>query len=518
MIPTKKTLIFILVGTSIITALLIPHMQVLFANISLGDEGIVTQSAYRIYQGQVPYKDFFGGMTPAVYYWVAFFMYLLGPTFLAGRIAALVVTFTILLLSCLILYRFQIRNRTPYLVLLSFQAYFVGLYWFIPSHHWLALALCLGSFLFILPSEAPMKTRPRSFAAGVLGAGVALTMQHMGILWLAGVLVGHSWAPKTTRKTSLKYFLIGFFGAAIPVAAYFLAVVGFEQLFQDLVVLPLTRYHNVADHHNLQFKYMVDHWQTIIATWPTQLRALYVLRTLTLILSFVGLIIVHLLPILGTAGLIVLYKKKLYPASFIAFLATFFATNYLTAMNRIADTSLVFASPAAIIILALWIAKSSQSKPAHWLTHKKVAVAWTIFFFALFSSEIAFNSLFPTRATQSPAGTIYSRDVKEFRTFQALTQLFGPERLKTEQIFFYSYSPMFYFLLHAKNPTPYDSLVYPMATLEQIEEVKSMLEQKQCKWVVLTTSKLENDPLLKYLEEKYRVTGMYSYALILERK
>ena len=123
----------------------------------------------------------------------------------------------------------------------------------------------------------------------------------------------------------------------------------------------------------------------------------------------------------------------------------------------------------------------------------------------------------PKYTTETAAGTVYSRNPKEYRTLQAMTKLFNKQTLGTDHVYFYPYAPMLFFLLHAENPTPYDSLVYPMATLEQIENLKTILEEKKCRWVVLST-KMEGDPLLEYLESKYQVSSMSAYALVLERK
>src|SRR5262245_19834393 len=74
-----------------------PYLKVLSPAISFGDEGLVAQSAYRIYLGQVPFRDFFSALTPGTYYWYAIFFKLFGPTFIALRLGVILVSIFLLI-------------------------------------------------------------------------------------------------------------------------------------------------------------------------------------------------------------------------------------------------------------------------------------------------------------------------------------------------------------------------------------------------------------------------------------
>ena len=66
----------------------LPYLQTLFPHLSYGDEGVIVQSAYRIFNGQIPYQDFSTPITPGAYYWTALFFSFFGPTFLAVRLVS----------------------------------------------------------------------------------------------------------------------------------------------------------------------------------------------------------------------------------------------------------------------------------------------------------------------------------------------------------------------------------------------------------------------------------------------
>ena len=69
----------------------LPQITILSPGISYGDEGLVAQSALRIYKEQLPFSDYFTAIVPGTYYFFALIFSLLGPTFLALRICVIVV-------------------------------------------------------------------------------------------------------------------------------------------------------------------------------------------------------------------------------------------------------------------------------------------------------------------------------------------------------------------------------------------------------------------------------------------
>src|SRR6185369_8063609 len=125
---------------------------------SFGDEGLVAQSAYRIYLGQVPFRDYFTALTPGSYYWYAILFKLFGPSFLVLRLGVMAASLSLLMATWLVLAKFRVTSLPAYLVPACFLAYFGGPCWFIASHHWLSAVLCIAAFALLLPEngrEAP---------------------------------------------------------------------------------------------------------------------------------------------------------------------------------------------------------------------------------------------------------------------------------------------------------------------------------------------------------------------------
>jgi hypothetical protein len=103
-----------------------------------------------------------------------------------------------------------------------------------------------------------------------------------------------------------------------------------------------------------------------------------------------------------------------------------------------------------------------------------------------------------------------------------------------EEIFVYPYSPMYYFLSAATNPTPYSILLYNYNIPAQFQEVVTILEARKVKYVVwdidfISKSSKKVFPgsqpvspkefiLEPYLESHYTAVAKYGSIQVMERK
>src|SRR6185369_5827364 len=61
----------------------------------VSDEGTLVYGAVRIAEGQVPPRDFFEGMAPGTFTWLAMYFKVLGTTWFATRVSLLVTSLSI---------------------------------------------------------------------------------------------------------------------------------------------------------------------------------------------------------------------------------------------------------------------------------------------------------------------------------------------------------------------------------------------------------------------------------------
>ena len=149
----NKHLLLILLLALVAIISWFPYMNSLFPHLSYGDEGVIVQGAYRVFNGQIPYKDFFSIMAPGAYYWTAILFSIFGPTFFAVRLGTLLIAATILIVTCLVIRSCGARSTISYILVAIFLIHFGGPYWFIASHHWLALCFSLLSLLLLSKAQ-----------------------------------------------------------------------------------------------------------------------------------------------------------------------------------------------------------------------------------------------------------------------------------------------------------------------------------------------------------------------------
>lgn len=139
--------------TVLLLALLGLAYNALYFNrgIELTDEGYEIYASYRIFQGQVPYRDFFVFYTPGAYFIHALMFGLFGPHLLVGRIEMLLIGSTLPIIVYLMA-RQLLPSRWAFLA--GMVAVFWGTsHWPTPMASWYALfwsvlsIACLAAYL-----------------------------------------------------------------------------------------------------------------------------------------------------------------------------------------------------------------------------------------------------------------------------------------------------------------------------------------------------------------------------------
>ena len=508
----------------LVVLLWLPQLTILSPKISFGDEGIVAQAARRIVQEEIPYRDFFCGITPGSFYWAAGFLAIFGKTFLALRLSVLATFILILLGATLVLRRLNIRGLLGYLMTLSFLAFACG-YWFIASHHWVSLACCLFSLaLLIQPDEATEKMGRSVILSGVAAALAAFSMQHKGAVWIIAVSIALCVGqPNGNQWARLKKFWFGVLLGSLPLVLFFISTVGMQQLVDQLIVFPLAQYHKIEGHQSIPLvKDLVLTWKTLSTSLPESAVYSDYLKYLIWLAGFLGRVIVHILPALGLFALISLWRRPGVSRGNIALLTAFFVTLYLAALYRIHETTLFFAAPAAVIVIVAAMGSAYSNNSTKGFGYQRVfsvaGAAW-IGLFAWISFGYFFMAFFlPTYTVKMPAGLVTSQFQDEAQALQEVDRLMRLNRKEGEPIFCYSYNPIFYFLLDADNPTPFDILVFPMNTQAQLDQAQVLLEKSRCRWIVWDYTSLWLNSFGQYLTKNFELKARFSNVAIMERK
>jgi 4-amino-4-deoxy-L-arabinose transferase-like glycosyltransferase len=497
-----------------------PQLLTLNPGISYGDEGLVASSAWRIFNGEVPFRDFFGGLTPGSYYWTAIFFKFLGPTFLSLRISALLTSLIILLCSVWVMERAKIRGSLPCMVVISFLAYFGGPYWFVASHHWISLAWCLISLAFFFCGEEDTDRRWVMLAAGVFAALAACTMQHKGVIWMFAATFALFTLPTMQRKQSLLWFWGGVLAVSIPVVSWFVWKVGFSALFDQLIKFPLTQYHKLEGHQGVVFKELFRNFQNVFSAWGQQSSLLGWVKVLSWNLGYLGRIVVHLLPFAGILALISLWKKATLDRFLLGGLTAFYVSMYLSAIYRPSETTLVYAAPASILAVAAVLESlSHQGLKTTGKALRNVFICGWLFIFAGTAAGFTLTEIYSPRVTtETLVGPIDSLYAKEAQELEGVTNFMKEHRQPGEPVFCYSYLAFFYFLLQAENPTPYDLLAYPMNTQNQLDQAQFLIEQSECRWIIYDFAPLFKNSLGKYFLQNYEMVKRFNDVAILKRK
>lgn len=513
----RRDLIAVSVFILLIVLSWLPQFLTINPGISYGDEGVVAQAAKRVVSGQLPFRDFVTMFPPLTAWWYGSFLAMLGTTFFALRLGVLVTALLVLLAADRVFARLAPRQISGVVVLLSFLAFFGGPYWFIASHHWLSLLFCLLSLALLLPGqEASLPPFSRVFFAGTTAAAAALTLQHKGGLWLIAVSVVFLLHPWPHARALLGRFWLGAVALTLPIAVFFGVQVGWGALLDQLVTGPLTSYHQVYGHRGGTIvKDLLVNWQNVSTALPSAGAGLPGwLAYATWNLGFLGRFLIHFLPLLGIAGLVWLWRSRAFPRLSLLLVTAFFVANYLATFHRFHETTLVFAAPAAVLVLALVVVEGRR-RGSRFLG-RIFPVGWAALFLSVAVGFALLEMLPGKQAVKLPAGTVYSTFPAEAEEMAGVDKFFRQYRLPGDKVLCLSYVPMLYYLFDHENPTPYE-VISPISGDKVFGEVREILESRRVRWIVRDNVTFAGTWFGRYLASSYQAKAQIGRLTIYER-
>jgi hypothetical protein len=448
-----------------------------FVQIELIDEGVLNMGAWRIVQGQIPYRDFFTFHTPASFYLVALVYKVFGVALAPGRILAfglgvgLVATTVALSLRVV---RIPLFAAIPVAVLC--QAGLGG--WPFASHHWIASLLCLVAAWCALRA---VEQRPLlwSSLAGASLAGAFWSLNGQGALMLAMILPLYFAAiPRETRGRAAA----GWASGGAVVSAPFVALlfkVDAATLRYDLGVFPTTAYKSLEGNRygfTFPFHELATQWTS--GAWRA---APFYNAVVTLTSLFIWLA-----PILASAVIVFAYLRRWGRPGTRAVIASLGAAFILTAAWRWGPINLQWtAVPPALLVawaLSRWHAEGG-ARGRRWAAAVAVLLIGSFAFVGAYRivKTLPGGGL---QAVRTPAGTWRTFDARQVAWLQSLVDQIAV-KLEPGEPLLCKATPLINFMTQHPNPTRYDLFVPPDYTPDaQVREVIATLDRIHLKWIV----------------------------------
>ncbi len=213
--------------------------------IDLGDEGFLAYSAVRVWDGQIPNRDFVSLQPPLSFYTVAAVFKLFGTSLITLRTLGLCIYLAIILL----VYAITSSLTGPVLALMAAMlAATIGMpfFNFTPFAVWHGIAASLLTIYFILKFTSA-KRRRWAFLSGVTTALTILSRHDQGVYLVVAVLTYVLITRIAIRKKSNSNNLLGFWAVGtaaiiLPLTMYWTISGALPYMFRQLVISPLTTY------------------------------------------------------------------------------------------------------------------------------------------------------------------------------------------------------------------------------------------------------------------------------------
>lgn len=470
----------------------------LLSKISLLDEGVLNMGAWRVAQGQVPYRDFFLPTTPLAWYALGGFFRILGVGLLQERVFAAIVGLALVGLTLLLARRL---TSSPLFAALpvAFLCQAGMSTWPFANHHWLADVLVLGSALS-MDFAAEGRPFPRAFAAGILAALAFWSLHDQGLYFLVlATLLALPWKEGALRNPVVKGWTSGLASGLVPPALFLLWKAGFPALWDALVLFPLTGYKGIEGNRlsilfpltEIALPWRSDAWKAA----PLY----YAVLTATSFLIFVTFFAAPLL-------LAVARWKKWAPDPRWGLLAAGALAFMGAAAHRWGPINLMWAIPFPALVAAWALQRwdSSERTPrSRWA--KRLAMGFAVLFCALGALRV-WTLARPDGAhpIHTPAGTLFAQNARQALALQEAVDVIHGE-LGAQDPLLVSQMPLLQFMVQRPNPTRFDLFMPPdYTTPAQVREVLRALDASAVRWVVTPRKRPSDDAFGRYLIENFQ--------------
>ena len=469
----------------------------LLAQIELIDEGVLNMGAWRVVDGQIPFRDFFVFYTPGSFYLVALVYKLFGVALAPGRVVAWLVGVGMIAVTIALSRRIvssPLFAAIPVAVLC--QAGVGG--WPFASHHWIADLGCLASAWLVLRA---LEGRPALHAAlsGACASAAVWSLNGQGLLMTAAMAL---WViplvPREIRRTVAVSWAAGWAAVSLPFVVL-LAKVPWSTLQYDLFVFPTTAYKSVkGNQYGYLFPYheLADQWTS--GAWRGA-------PVYSAVVTFTS-IYLWLAPLAAVALMIVAIVKRWGETTVRTAVLALGTTFVLTVAWRWAPINVQWTAVPPALIVAWALARAHAAAGAAGRRKLTALAAALVAAFGFVGAYRIVKIAGSDAATvRTPVGTWRSFNGKQAAQLQQVVDKIGSTLAPGEPLLCKSV-PLVNFMTRHPNPTHLDLFIPPDYTPDvQVQEVIADVEKVKLRYILTPAFVPSETTFDRYLLSHYEL-------------
>ena len=436
------------------------------------DEGYIINSAYRVLQGEVPYRDFHFAYTPLTIFTTSLFFVFGNVSIITERFAA--ITISVVSMSGL----YYLAKKTikdvwfRMFVVLGFVVWgplHINFVW--------PVMMAISSTLIMMCCVFLAKEKHNLWfltIAGTCAVLAFLSKQNFGLAsFFTLIVVLYMVKPSSPRHIFL-YLFPGIFVSIFFFLCYLLFTNSYMPFIKDFISYTIQRI-------------IISNSLTTPFIYPS---------------SFVIMITktcVYMIPLITSVISIVMRQSNSYIRSIGAFTLFFYllgirpTTDYIHLVPLLAITSL----PFGIIADRLLIKKIGLL----------IVCIFTItgFIRGVYANYYKWEAPLYQQHTllTIPSGDIYTSN-KSYAEVTELSEYVRSRHIPT--LFIYEYAPLFYVLSQVRNPTPYDLIDQSEFYKPYQQEILDILAKKRVNTIITGYSVLDdNSEITRYITQSYSI-------------
>ncbi len=443
------------------------------------DEGYFAHSAERIFNNQVPYKDFSLAYGPTYFYILAFLYEIFGPSILVGRFLSLFIGISIIISTFLILNKLKINSYKitllTFLSLVSFGYPLIN----IPNVVWVNVLLALLLILTYVFWLSNNKYR-FLFIMGILLALSISFKQNMGlalVLLYTPLLVLAKGEPLIQKAKNLVIMHGTWIILTLSWIYYFFLMNNLQGLF---------------DFINYGRRFAMN---TAFSYPP-----------LTYLLQPLGFfkLLPYYLPIMLALILLILLFRKYRNWSILAFSLTAIVGFSVSVYPQ---SDLLHTYPFLGMILVSFLLLPFKSKLRYLVTAIVLITIFTGFYLSIFMKSYRYENYYYQYDTflnlPRTQGILVTKYTAE--NVKKISQFINTYTSKKDYIFAYPYSPMLYFILERNNPSKDAMYFLRIWHFYDDKVIISEIKNKKVKYIIVDGAYRFDTDLSKFIEKQKRV-------------
>ena len=474
-----------------------PFTPILFE----GDHAVHLSNAWRMFQGEVAFRDFFLFTFPGTEIFYLSFFKLFGVKIWMLNITIL---FLILCLSAVGLYfsRTLLKGLAVYLPVTFFVVFEIRTLGIDGSHRFFSVLFVFLAIAVLLTQRTPM----RLFSAGLLCGVASCFTQPRGLLGIAAIIL-FLFVEKLYKRQNLLSLIKSVLWVFSPFALvvgftslYFIISAGFETYYFSTFVFPVKHY--PADVWNNPKAYLKD-----IPNIGTLSLSFYLRQTTPMLFNYflIPLIYIVFFVVLWFRGQTISTEKKLQ-LILINLAGLLLAIGVFSAPNSIRFYQVSLPG----LISLIWIFQ-------HFFEFPKITFSLLLVLGLLGFAYTFQRATVPIHCLETPSGTIASLSSETLARYQWVA-----EHTRPGDYLYEPHHPSLYMMFHLRNPTPLP-LIRPnnYTTPEQVKAIIEGLERNPPRYIIWdgfwdTFDSNESpdfhlEPLVVYVHNNYHLVKKLDY-------